>query len=453
MSERAGAQVVEGYAAAGRGVGGNGAGSAVASEPAVRLGYLIPEFPGQTHIFFRREANELARLGIAVRYISTRLPDRRLQSHDWCDEARKETAYLFSPKPGNLLAGIGALVGAGPRGWMRVVRLFREAGIRELPRCLAATLGAAVLCGIARREEVRHVHVHSCGNSALIAAFANRLCGLSYSVTLHGPLTDYGPLQPLKWRFAAFAVVITHRLIGEVKDALRGALPPVIKYAPMGVELDRFTRRSPYLPWAAGRGPARIVSVGRLNFIKGHQDLIVAVAILNGRGIPAELTICGEDEAGGDGFRRDLQARIDAAGLSGRVALLGAVSEARVHEAICRAHVFALASFHEPLGVAIMEAMALGAPVVATNAGGVPELVADEVNGLLVEPRSPDAIADALERLLADGPFASRIGAAGRAAIEKSFQSNRSAIAIAEALQGAGGSVPDVKRNTRVGAR
>jgi glycosyltransferase involved in cell wall biosynthesis len=158
------------------------------------------------------------------------------------------------------------------------------------------------------------------------------------------------------------------------------------------------------------------------------------MSILRRRGVPARLRICGEDEQGGDGFRRTLQAHIDAAGLRGQVLLLGAVSEARVRSEILQAHAFVLGSHHEPLGVAIMEAMALGAPVVATDAGGVPELIEAGVDGVLVPPKSPELLADAVQRLLNDPDRACRIAAAGRRKVEGSYHSGLSAATIARQL-------------------
>jgi glycosyltransferase involved in cell wall biosynthesis len=219
----------------------------------------------------------------------------------------------------------------------------------------------------------------------------------------------------------------------EVRQELRGFLPPAVVCAPMGVDLQAFARPSPYVAWN-GEGPAIIVSVGRLNFVKGHQDAIEAIGILRRRGVPAQLRICGEDEQGGDGFRRTLHAQIDAAGLDGHVVLLGAVSEARVRSELAQAHAFVLASHHEPLGVAIMEAMALGAPVVATDAGGVPELIEAGADGVLVPPKAPDLLADAVQRLLNDPDRARRIAAAGRRKVETSFHSGLSAAAIARRL-------------------
>jgi colanic acid/amylovoran biosynthesis glycosyltransferase len=98
------------------------------------------------------------------------------------------------------------------------------------------------------------------------------------------------------------------------------------------------------------------------------------------------------------------------------------------------AHVFALASHEEALGVATMEAMAMSVPVVVTRVGGVPELVTDGVEGLLVPPRDPAALAAAVAHVLRDADLAERMGRAGRTKVEKAFHSRLSAERLASHL-------------------
>ena len=109
------------------------------------------------------------------------------------------------------------------------------------------------------------------------------------------------------------------------------------------------------------------------------------------------------------------------------VHLLGAVSEDTVRESLEKAHVFALASRQEPLGVAIMEAMAMEVPVVVTGAGGVKELVDEGINGLLVEPQAPTQLVEAISKLLKDKELSIQLGKAGREKVIKYFHSRRSA--------------------------
>ncbi len=402
-----------------------------------KIGYLVPEFPGQTHIFFWRELQALPALDIDAELVSTRLPPARIISHDWAADAMARTTYLARIDAGGMGQAAMALTRAAPAGWSRcLASIARAQGLD--PRRRARLLGLAALggrlAGLARSRGWTHVHAHSCGDSAHIAMFAKLLSGLPYSVTLHGPLDDYGPNQREKWRHAAFALIITRQLVAEATTRLAGFLPPRLALAPMGVELDKFNRSAPYAPWT-GAGPLRLFSCGRLNPGKGHADLVEAVALLRRRGIDAQLAIAGEDDAGGTGYRRDLELRIDALGLGDNARLLGAVSEAEIRGGLDRAHIFALASLAEPLGVAIMEAMAMALPVVVTGAGGVPELVDDGTQGVLVPPRQPATLADAIEALARDPDRAARLAAAGRAKVETAFSSTRSAAMLAEQLR------------------
>ncbi|MGB0766131.1 MAG: exopolysaccharide biosynthesis GT4 family glycosyltransferase EpsE [Phycisphaeraceae bacterium] len=400
----------------------------------MRICYLIPEFPGQTHAFFWREASELAKLGGDSTFVSTRQPPRRIKSHVWGPEAEAATTYLFplglSALPGVMLT----LLLAGPLGWLRVARtalVASEGGPKAKLRNLGLALMGARLARVMKQANCSHVHVHSCADAAFVACLAHRLVGLTYSMTLHGPISDYGPNQPLKWRYARFAIIITQKLRREAEEQLAGDLPERIRVAPMGVELDQFERASPYEAYA-GRGAARLFSCGRLNAIKGHRELIAAVARLRDEGFEVTAKIAGEDEQGGAGFHRTLDALIDELDVADRVELLGAVDEATIRSALEDAHLFVLPSYHEPLGVAIMEAMAMQTPVVTTRQGGVTELVDDGIDGLLVDAKDVDQLVDQIKQVLGDPVLAERLSSASRAKIASGFHSALSAEVIYE---------------------
>ena len=172
----------------------------------------------------------------------------------------------------------------------------------------------------------------------------------------------------------------------------------------MGVDLSVFKRRKAYEPWT-GESPLRLFSCGRLNYVKGHQDIIRAVSILRQSGMNVYLEIAGEDDLGGTGFRSELESLIAHDKLVDNVVLLGAVPEERVFEGLQSAHLFVLASHREPLGVAIMEAMSCGTPVIATNRGGVPELIDHGVDGYLVPPQDNKILAEAIRYLAQDPPI------------------------------------------------
>ena len=289
----------------------------------------------------------------------------------------------------------------------------------------------ASLADLARSRGWMHVHCHSCADSAHIAMFAHLLSGLPYSLTLHGPLASYGPNQREKWCHADLGIVITEILRRDVERELAGFLPRRLEVAPMGVDIERFRRLHPIDLWR-GHGPFRVFSCGRLNPCKGHRDLIKAIALMREQGTDARLVIAGEDDAGGSGYRATLEAEIKQIGLHAFVTLLGAVGENRIVSELHEAHVFALASRAEPLGVAIMEAMAMEVPVVVTRGGGVEELVRDGVDGIFVVPEQPVLLADALGKLARNPDLAYQLGRHGRNTIEVRFQASRSADVLAK---------------------
>lgn len=383
----------------------------------MRIGYAAPEFPGQTHTFFWREILGLEALGAEVVPISTRPPPRHVMPHDWSAAAAARTIYLASTAP-----GAAARTGLGWPGALWGLRgdMARQ-GAGDAARMAAMAPFAAALVRHARALALDHVHVGSCGQTALIAAMARRLGGPPYSLTLHNPVTIFGPLQPYKWGHAAFGSVITRALRDDLETRYGPHLPDDVFVQSMGVDTDRFRRPAPYAPWD-GEGPFRIFCCGRLNRVKGHEELIAAVADLRAAGLPAELRIAGEDDAGGQGYRRQLEVALAERDMGGAVTLLGAVGEDRILAELLAAHAFALASHAEPLGVAYMEAMSCELPVVGTRAGGVPEMIEDGATGLLVPPKDPAALAAALRRLAETPDLARAMGRTARTVVEERFR-------------------------------
>lgn len=401
------------------------------------IGYLIPEFPGQTHNFFWREMQAMRELGFEVELFSTRRPPRTIESPSWAAEARERTHYLFPTTGKDALRGMGLLV-LSPLKTLRCLAVVARADlpIRGKIRAVALVFMGAVLASKALLRNIGHIHVHSCADAANIAMFASLLSETKYSLTLHNPVSEYGPNQAAKWKYASFGIVIAKWILADLKSRYGASLPPVA-IAPMGVDLDRFRRAAPYQPHVPGQ-KLELFCCARLNRAKGFLDLLDATSQLASLGYDVNLSIAGEDDVGGTGFRKEVERKIQENGLSERVVLLGAVPESVVIRHLERAHVFVLASLEEPLGVAIMEAMALEVPVVVTRSGGVPELVADGEHGILVDPRRPDQLASAVASIAANPSAAREMGRQGRERIESSFGHRCSAKAIASFLNGTG---------------
>jgi glycosyltransferase involved in cell wall biosynthesis len=162
-------------------------------------------------------------------------------------------------------------------------------------------------------------------------------------------------------------------------------------------------------------GTPEVVGVGRLAYPKDFTTLLEALRLVRG---PCHVRLAGD----GPGLT-EVTSALTRNGLSQRVELLGA--RADVPDLLARSDVFVLSSRSEGFPVSVLEAMAAGLPVVATNVGGVAEAVADGETGFLVPAADADALARALERLLADGELRRRLGAAGRARALSLFDVSR----------------------------
>ncbi|MFO1476972.1 MAG: glycosyltransferase [Verrucomicrobiota bacterium] len=161
--------------------------------------------------------------------------------------------------------------------------------------------------------------------------------------------------------------------------------------------------------------------VGRIKYVrKGQEILVQATALLRQRGRPIKALIVGAPFPGNEEHLTQLQSLIRELGVGDDVVLTGELPDAR--PAYAAMDVMALTSAQpEPFGGVVMEAMAMGVPVVATNIGGSLDQVEVGVTGLLVPPADPAALADAIEELRADPGRRARMGAAGMARIAERF--------------------------------
>jgi glycosyltransferase involved in cell wall biosynthesis len=206
------------------------------------------------------------------------------------------------------------------------------------------------------------------------------------------------------------------------RDAVGLGLDPAKAWLIRGaVDVEFF--RPAAEPRALDRGFA-VVSVGGLRWLKGHEYALLAIAELAREGVPVTLDIVGGDP-GPDQGEASQRARIlhlvSHLGLGDRVRLHGELAPAQVRARLQRADVLLHASLSEGLPNVVLEAMACGLPVVATDVGGTSEAVRDGVEGLLIAPRDPSAAATALATLWRDPQLRQRMGKTGRERVATHF--------------------------------
>ncbi len=392
----------------------------------LRVGYLVPTFPSQTHAFFWREAVGLRERGAEVRFFSTRRPPPRACRHPFAAEAMAQTRYTFPPHVGRALL----LLLGRPRAalaCLRYVLSLAESGWVGRLRALGLLLSAADMAWACRHEALDHLHTHSCADAAHVAALFGLLTGTPYSLALHGDLPVYGVDHRSKMRRARFVAVDTLPLRHQVEAAV--GLPaerlPVIK---MGVDTDAFTDAAER---AGEAGRLHLLTVARLDLCKGHHYALEALARVVAAGVDARYTVVGDGQD-----RALVEADVERLGLRARVEFVGTLGEHEVRELLCAADAFALTSvgLGEAAPVSVMEAMACGLPVVCSIIGGTPELIDDGRDGLLVPQGDIEAIAAALRRLADDPQLRRRIGRAARAKAAAAFGYRHGAARVHEQI-------------------
>jgi colanic acid/amylovoran biosynthesis glycosyltransferase len=397
----------------------------------MKLGYLIPEFPGQTHIWMWRELCHLREWGVPIRIYSTRRPEERDRArHAFAASAEKETCYLWPPGALELLGAMLWALVLHPWGLLGCVWLGMTLPVDARPRrwsVLRLIPPACILARQVRRDGVGHLHSHTCANSAVLCMMVKRLVRVPFSMTLNANIEWWGGAMGRKFQDAEFTVAITQWLLDQMRREYPALRPEQCLLGRIGVD----TRSWVPPPAKEHAPPLRLVTVSRLHPAKGQDVLLRAFAALRARGVKATLRIIGsgpEESA--------LQALTRELGLSENVRFLGSLPEHEVRREVGEADVFVLASHAEPLGVVYMEAMALAVVTVGTAAGGVGEIITDGVDGVLVPPKDSGSLADALARLAADPGLRERLGRSGRRTIEERFDSRRGAATLYERLLG-----------------
>lgn len=399
----------------------------------VKIAYLIPEFPGQTHIWMWREIVWMRRWGVDLHLFSTRRPnDRDRARHGFAEAAAAETFYLWPPKPADLAGAVSWAMTHHPAGLAKAIKLGLTLPVDDRPIAKTVLPLVAPACVLARemsRRGLSHLHSHTCSNSAILGMMVKRILGVSFSLTLNANIEWWGGAMAEKFADAEFTIAITEWLLRQMKRDFPALREDQAVLGRIGVDTDRWApskRES-----ERGARPARIIAVGRLHPSKGYDVLLTAIKKLLDQGRDLALQIIG---AGPE--REALEAQVARDGIGGRVTFLGSLAEDRIIDHLDSSDVFVLSSHAEPLGVVCMEAMSMGVPLVGTAAGGVGEIVTDGVDGLLVPPNDADALAAAVARLLDDEPLRRRLAAAGRQAIIDRFDSRFGAASLYERMFG-----------------
>lgn len=303
------------------------------------------------------------------------------------------------------------MVPADGEGWIRRRLRGTSAQVEELP--LGGPLsphGIAALTAALRRRGVQLLHTHEFGQ-ALAGACAARLAGIPHVITMHGG--QY--FAERKRRRAALKLAIAmSRGVTAVSAPLAVRLTETLHLGPTQVEIlpngARVVAEGNGHPAALNGIPAGaevVLALGNLYPVKGHCHLVRAVATLAERHPRLHLALAGRGDE-----EPTLRALAQKEGITDRVHFLGFRDD--VGPLLGAARLFAQPSLAEGLPLAVLEAMHAGLPIVASAVGELPRVLADGEAGLLVPPADPSALAQAMERLLADPAAATALGGRAR---------------------------------------
>jgi glycosyltransferase involved in cell wall biosynthesis len=379
------------------------------------LAYLINQYPKGSHTFIRREIAAVEARGVEIARFSIRRCAETLVDPQDLEEARR-TRVLLGRGPLGLVAAAVLTLVTRPVRFARAVGLAWRLGWRSdrgLPRHLVYLLEACVLERWLRDGGATHLHAHFGTNSAAVAMLCRALGGPPYSLTIHGQ-EEFDKPEAIrlgeKVQESVFSVAVSQYARAQLCRWTPSDAWPRIHVVRCGVDAEFLGRTVPPIPEAP-----RLVFVGRFDPAKGVLELVEAIGRLAAQGIPAELALIGDGPA-----RPRIEEAVRRLGLQDRVTLPGWMSSQGVREQIVASRALVLPSFAENLPLVLMEALALGRPVVATWVGGVAELVQPGVSGWLVPPGTVDELADALADVLATLP--DRLEQMGRAGVARVAQ-------------------------------
>ncbi len=403
-----------------------------------RIAYTMSRFPKVSETFVADEIAAVEQRGLDVEILPL------VHHHDPVThptaarlEARARYVRPWSP------AALGALawwLGRHPSRTLRAVWTVL-AGTARSPQFLVRTIAllpqAAWFARHCQDTGVTHVHAHFATHATTNAWMIQRLTGIPYSFTAHAH-DIYIDTTFLDRKICDSAVAVVISEYGrERMVACAPGCASRIQVLHLGVDLTEATaRRERRAARRVERDRAtQLLCVARLDATKGHPTLLAAVDRLVRDGRDIELTLIGEGDE-----RSAIEARIAELGLGDRVRLLGARTHEQVFDAMEAADVVVSASVEsadgdaEGIPVTLMEAMAIGVPVVATRTAGVPELVTDGESGVLVDQHDAAGLAAAIAGLLDEPDRARRLAEGAARRVAESFDRDRVVDQLVELL-------------------
>ncbi|HYJ46919.1 MAG TPA: glycosyltransferase family 4 protein [Pyrinomonadaceae bacterium] len=421
------------------------------------VAYVLKGFPRLSEMFIASEIYRLEQIGIRLRLYVIK-PDEEPQRHHLIERINARPDYLPATTSlsettlsrwlrahlKDFLPGLRIVMRRRPAGVARAAAAAFAQAVRarrttwSWPRKLYLKeflQASAIAARLLEAPDVRHIHAHFCHGATTVAWLASMMTGLPFSFTAHAKDIYCESLNPQgllrrKMRAARFVVTCTDANREHLLKVEPTARVHCI-YHGLNAEFTSLLKESNEAH--SRRRQMRALGVGRLVPKKGFDVLVEACALLRRRNVEFEALIVGphgEHEA-------ELRRRISLHGLENQIQLTGPMEQSRLYEEYRRASAFCLpcrvleSGDRDGIPNVLMEAMACGLPVITTPVSGIPEIVRDGVNGQLIPPDDPVALADALIGLDRDPQLAESLSKEARATVHERFDGERFALQLA----------------------
>jgi glycosyltransferase involved in cell wall biosynthesis len=384
-----------------------------------KVAYIVSRYPHLPETFILREMNELVEQGFSVELFPLVMQRQSLvhpEAAHWLDELHHVRFFSWKCIRANL-----RMMFRRPCRYCAIffqMLWFNLSSVRFLLRALFIFPVAVEMAEEMQALEIGHIHAHYATHPALAAWIIWRFTGIPYSISVHAH--DIFVNRTMLKQKLDGAVFI--RAISQFNKAflvhLYGAqVEQKIQVIHCGISTDRYTHKQNPVS-----SDFQIINIGSLQPYKGQAHLVEACTMLKEQGFPFHCRIVGGGE-----LQSALAKQIEQLGLSACVELVGPKTENEVTLLLAGSDCFVLPSVVTPSGkmegipVVLMEALASNIAVIASDISGIPELVRDQVSGLLVPPGDVDAIVRQIVWLQAHPKEAVKMAAAGRKLVESEF--------------------------------
>ena len=402
------------------------------------LVYVIGSYPSLTKTFIDREIRNLRAWGKELHVLSIRRPTDAASLSAEQRQLGQGVIYLL---PAHLLKLVLANLCFALRlgTYMRTLLYLLSRPHPNLKARVMTLLhfGEGVYAAyVIRRQLVKGqaqkhaglwLHAHFADRAALVALVASRLLDVPYSLTAHANDIYVSPvLLYEKISQAEFTTTCTKYNYEYLQQMMGEPYQTRLHLAYHGIDLSRYEPETALRIQAAESDCPLLLSVGRLTEKKGFRYLIAACKQLKDRGYNYRCQIVGEGPQ-----RADLELEIARCGLQNRIELCGAIPHETVVEKYRQARLFVLPCVvaqdgdRDGIPNVLIEAMAMQIPVISTRHSGIPELVQDGTNGLLVPTNDVDALYRALAQLLDDPQLCQELGQNARMQAQAAFDVQR----------------------------